>query len=45
MSVFLLQAAPALTAAATDSTAAAATAAADAAPGLSLIDLLLKGAG
>jgi biopolymer transport protein ExbB len=43
MFVFLLQAAPAVTTVATDTAAVAANAAANAAPGLSLIDLLLKG--
>ncbi|QKG52461.1 MULTISPECIES: MotA/TolQ/ExbB proton channel family protein [Hymenobacter] len=43
MSVFLLQAAPAVTTIATDTAAAHANAMAAAAPGLSLIDLILKG--
>jgi biopolymer transport protein ExbB len=43
MFAFLLQAAPAVTSVATDTAAVAANAAADAAPGLSLIDLILKG--
>jgi biopolymer transport protein ExbB len=43
MSVFLLQAAPAVTAVATDTAAAHANAIANAAPGLSLVDLILKG--
>ncbi|MGI4835635.1 MAG: MotA/TolQ/ExbB proton channel family protein [Janthinobacterium lividum] len=43
MSVLLLQAAPALTPAATDTAAARATALASAAPGLSLVDLIGKG--
>ena len=43
MSVFLLQAAPEVTSIATDTAAAHANALASAAPGLSLVDLLLKG--
>jgi biopolymer transport protein ExbB len=43
MSVFLLQAAPAVTAVATDTAAAHANAIANASPGLSLVDLILKG--
>lgn len=43
MSVFLLQVAPEVTAIATDTAAAHANAMANAAPGLSLVDLLLKG--
>ncbi|WP_223649698.1 MotA/TolQ/ExbB proton channel family protein [Hymenobacter psoromatis] len=43
MSVFLLQAAPPVTSIATDTAAAHANALANAAPGLSLVDLLLKG--
>jgi biopolymer transport protein ExbB len=43
MSVFLLQAAPAVTSVATDTAAAHANAMANAAPGLSLVDLILKG--
>jgi biopolymer transport protein ExbB len=43
MSVFLLQASPALTTVATDTAAAQANAMASAEPGLSLIDLILRG--
>lgn len=43
MSVLLLQAAPAVTSVATDTAAAHATALANAAPGLSLFDLILRG--
>jgi biopolymer transport protein ExbB len=43
MSVFLLQAAPAVTSVATDTAAAHANAIANATPGLSLVDLILKG--
>ena len=43
MSVFLLQAAPEVTSLATDTAAAHANALANAAPGLSLVELLLKG--
>ncbi len=43
MSVFLLQAAPAVTSVATDTAAAHANAIASATPGLSLIDLILRG--
>ncbi len=43
MFVFLLQAGPAVTSVATDTAAAHANALANAAPGLSLIDLILKG--
>ncbi len=43
MSVFLLQAAPAVTSVATDTAAAHAIAMANAAPGLSLIDLIVRG--